>query len=403
MRDLGQALEAKVESVVEQWIKAVNRDSDIESARQLAYEAVRNSLPEVLKELASLLSSHQAGSREDLEEKSLYHGFVRAHQGYDTAEIVREYRILRQVVLKALEPELAEGQPLEIIGSVQVIDDVLDEIITASLESYIEARLTELKQMQGELTLTNQELVRLIQTQKENLSFMAHELKTPLNSIIGHSSLLLQKQRQKLRAKDTATNLDQLEKVLRNGRQLLQIINDTLEISRYDQGMIQIKYETVDLKPLVENVIEDGLEPLVQEKGLSLEMDFSRAPETVISDGLRIQQILTNLVSNAIRYTESGSIQVTCQKLDDVSWCLAVTDTGIGIPSERQSQIFEPYFQVGARPSSDDSTGLGLAIIKRIISLMAGTVEVESRLGEGSTFTVTLPLTYEDDSTGSNV
>lgn len=395
MKDLGLALESKVESVVEQWIRAVNRDSDIESARQLAYQAVRNSLPEVLKELAALLSSYQLGSSENLEEKSLYHGFVRAQQGYDTAEIVREYRILRQVVLKALEPELAEGQPLEIISSVRIIDDVLDQVVTASLESYIEARLTELKQMQGQLILTNQELVRLMQTQKENLSFMAHELKTPLNSIIGHSSLLLQKQRQKLRSKDTGTNLDQLEKVLRNGRRLLQIINDTLEISRYDQGRIQLRYETIELRQLVLEVIEDGLEPLAEEKGLSLETDFSQAPETVISDGLRLQQIATNLISNAIRYTNSGGIQVSCRNLDDVSWCMAITDTGIGIPEEQLSNIFEPYAQVGPRTNHDDSTGLGLAIVKRIISLMAGTVKVESEMGKGTTFTVTLPLTYE--------
>jgi len=395
MKDLGLALERNVESVVESWIKAVNRDSDIESAQALTYQAVRNSLPEVLRELAALLSKQQLGSFDDLENSSLCHGLVRAQQGYDTVEIVREYRILRQIILQALEPELLEGNSREIIDSVQIIDDVLDQIITASLESYIETRVTELKQLQSQLTLTNQELTRLVQAQKENLSFMAHELKTPLNSIIGHSSLLLQKQRKQLKANDTSTNLDQLERVLRNGQRLLKIINDSLEISRYDQGAIQINLEEVEVATLIAEIIEDGLEPLAQEKNLFLETNFSQAPNTVTTDGLRLQQVITNLVSNAIRYTDSGGITVVCRRTtDNRHWCIVIIDTGVGIPLDQINTIFEPYQQVGVRVQDDESTGLGLAIVKRIVNLMAGTIEVESEIDKGTTFTVQLPLTY---------
>ncbi|MEO1295602.1 MAG: RsbRD N-terminal domain-containing protein, partial [Cyanobacteria bacterium J06636_16] len=98
MKDLGQALGAKVETVTAAWIRAVSHDSAIESAKQLAYEAVRDSLPEVLEELASILSRCESGDPEELEDSSLKHGFVRAQQGYDTAEMVREYRLLRQVL-----------------------------------------------------------------------------------------------------------------------------------------------------------------------------------------------------------------------------------------------------------------------------------------------------------------
>ena len=184
MQDLGLALKAKVELIVRNWVAEVSQAADIESAKGLAYQAVRNSLPEVLKELADLLSRRQAGDAQSLENKSFHHGFIRSQQGYDTAEIVREYRILRQVILNALEPELLQGSPQEIINALQVINSVLDQVVAASLESYIEARLEELKQIQGQLALTNQELTRLLESHKENVSFMAHELKTPLNSII---------------------------------------------------------------------------------------------------------------------------------------------------------------------------------------------------------------------------
>jgi len=392
MRDLGQALAAKVDQVVDNWVNVVHRDTEIESTRKLTHQAIRNSLPEVLQELAHLLARHQSHDATKLEHRSLYHGSMRAQQGYDTAEIVREYRLLRQVVLSALEPDLLTGNPAEILSATRTIDDVLDDIISSSLESYIESRLTELRQIQGQLTLTNQELIRLVKAQKESLSFMAHELKNPLNSIIGHSSLLLRQQRKKLKGKDVTTNLDGLERVLRNGRRLLQIINDTLEISRYNEGQIQLNLETVDVGNLIQEIVEDALEPLAVEKQLDLTVDVSEAPQAVLTDALRLQQIVTNLVANAIRYTETGSVRVTCRQVDSTTWQIRVVDTGIGIGEGDQSRIFDPYVQANPAAPAEGSSGLGLAIVQRIVNLMNGTIEVASEVGGGSTFTVTLPL-----------
>lgn len=392
MEDLGEALRANIEQVVEEWIWAVHQDSKIESARKLAYEAVRNSLPDVLEELSALFSRQQQGDVKRLEHRSSIHGFARAQQGYDTAEIVREYRLLRQVIMTVLEPQLLNGTPREVLNAVRVIDNVLDSIITTSLESYIDARMTELSQMQSQLTLTNQELNRLVETQQENLSFMAHELKSPLNVIIGHSTLLLRQQRGQIKSKDTATNLDKVERVLKNGRRLLQLINDTLEISRYHNGQIQLKPAPVNPGNVIQEIVEDGLLPLALEKGLNLNIDVSQAPVSTMSDELRLQQIVTNLVSNAIRYTDTGGIQVICRQLSEEQWKIVVVDTGIGIAKENQARIFDPYAQVAGKEQSLVSTGLGLAIAQRIVTLMAGTIDIHSETGKGSAFTVTLPL-----------
>jgi signal transduction histidine kinase len=392
MEDLGQVLGEKVEMVTAAWIRAVSQDSEIESAKQLAYEAVRDSLPQVLEELASLLSRDEDDDPDKLEDRSLHHGFVRAQQGYDTAEIVREYRLLRRVLLAALEPELLTGTPAELLRAVRVIDDLLDGIITLSIESYIEARLKELRQMQSQLTLTNQELTRLVQVQKDNLSFMAHELKTPLNSIIGHSSVLLQKQRRRMQADDSVTSLDQLERVLRNGRRLLQIINDMLEISRYSEGQIQLHLVPANVGNLIREIIEDGLEPLALEKELSLSVDVSNAPQLVMTDALRLQQLVTNLVSNAIRYTKAGSVIVVARQTTTDSWEISVADTGIGIEEDARSQIFDPYVRSNPDTQVVAGTGLGLAIVKGIVDLMGGTIQLTSEIGVGSTFTITLPL-----------
>ncbi len=396
MNDLGRALEDKVELITQRWVEAVHQDSEIQSAKKLAYESVRNSLPDVLKELAGLLSPRLPGDEEDLEERSLHHGYVRAKQGYDTAEIVREYRLLRQVILVVLEPDLLSGSAQEVLSSVRLIDGVFDEVITASMESYIDSRLVELRQMQGQLTLTNQELNRLVQVHKDNLSYMAHELKTPLNSIIGYSSVLLQKQKKKFSEKDTTTNLDQLERVLRNGRKLLQIINDTLEISRYNQGQIALNPSPVDVGNLVQEIIEDALMPIAIEKQLELQVDVENAPASVFIDSLRVQQLVTNLVGNAIRYTEEGHINVICRQKEGDLWEIEVADTGIGIEEEARSQIFDPYARSNSQTRAIAGTGLGLAIVKSIVNLMEGRIELTSEVGRGSTFTVTLPLIVPD-------
>lgn len=392
MKDLGEALETKIEQIVEHWVTSVYDASVIETAQLLPYQAVRNSLPEVLKELSLLLSRFHAGNHQALEDRSFFHGLIRAQQGYDAPEIVREYQLLREAILDALEAELLQGTPVEVLSAVRLIDSFLNEIITASLESYIEERLAELERLQSQLTLTNQELTRLLQVQKENLSFMVHEIKNPLNSIIGHSNVMLQKQRQTLKAKASDTNLAQLERVLRNGRKVLKLVNDALEITRYDRGQLQLNLETVELSSLITELLADVLEPAASAKAIALVAEIDQAPPQIVSDSLRLQQIITNLVSNAIRYTETGSVRLVCKQPSPQAWSLAVIDTGIGIAPEHQVSIFEAYSQVENSDKNNDGSGLGLAIVKQIVNLMHGTIDLTSQLGEGTAITVTLPI-----------
>ncbi|ERT06490.1 his Kinase A domain protein [Lyngbya aestuarii BL J] len=397
MKDLGQSLSSQLELIVERWVEAVHRDREIESAKDIAYQAVKNSLPDVLAEVARLLSKQYLGDQEQLEEKSLHHGFVRAEQGYDTAEIMREYRLLRTIILDILHPDLLTGSVDEVLQAIKILDSVLDAIIANSLESYIEARLTELQQMQGQLTLTNQELTRLVQVQKDNLAYLAHELKTPLNSIIGYSDLLIREQQKRLKSQDkvTATNLDSIERVLRNGRLLLKIINDALEISRYDQGCMQLNLERINVGSLIEEIIEEGLKPQAKAKELEIFIDVKLAPLQVLTDPLRIQQLINNLVTNAIKYTKEGNITVICQQLNQQEWSIVVSDTGIGISEENKVNIFESYFQVDPIDNPLESIGLGLAIVSLVVRLFKGKVQVNSTVGEGSVFTITLPFILE--------
>jgi hypothetical protein len=395
--DFSQLLVEKIDAIAKNWIEAIRLDRQISSADDLPGSAIQNHIPDVLKAMASVLSQSQENDIQSIVQNSLHHGVLRAEQGFAPTEIAREYRLLRQTIFSTLEADLLEGTVPEVMRAYNVIDATLDEAIAQCFKSYVEERLQELQQVQSQVELTNQELTRLVKANQNNLSQLAHELKNPLNSIIGYSELILRSSRKNVEVQDNFPNLEHIERVLRNGRHLLRLINDTLEISRYSAGKIELHPELIDVRCLIKNVVE-MLEPLAAAKELQMVVDCdsasssARAPEKVLTDPLRLQQIVTNLLSNAIRYTEAGSVQLTCQMLSDNHWSIAVSDTGVGIAPEDQTRVFDPFFQAGNSDRIPDSTGLGLAIVAQLVKLMQGKIELVSQVGVGSTFTVILPL-----------
>ncbi len=383
---------------MEQWIEAVRKDRRIESSVDLSDTALGNSLPKLLHSIAKVLEHPHNDVFRTIAHGSLDHGDLRARQGYDAAEIAQEYSLLRRIIFSALEPYLRQGSPQEIIEIFCQIDTVLDEAISLCFKSYVQARLHELEQLQSQLTLTNQELTRLFEASKDNFSYMAHELRTPLTAVIGYSELLLRLQ-QNVNAETASPTIRSIERVLQGGRHLLRIVNDSLELSRYEAAQIKLNLEFIDVCSVINTVIE-MIEPLAQVQGLQLKIECTNAPKKVLSDAFRLQQILTNLISNAIRYTDEGFIQISCQTLPDEQWCFAVTDTGIGIASEDCDRIFEPFSQAFFNQGSrkHEGTGLGLAIVSRVVKLLQGEINLNSEVGVGSTFTVTLPINIHLDS-----
>ncbi|MEG4214669.1 sensor histidine kinase [Microcoleus sp. Pol14C6] len=395
MIDFSLALQDQIDIITENWIEAVRADEQIGTAKQLTYDSVRDSLPIVLQAIVTLLSQSEESDIETVIAESLDHGTVRATQGYDAAEIAREYRLLRRVIFDALEPELLKGSAAEVNRAYRLIDSALDEAIADCFQTYTQARLQELQELHNQLELTNQELTRLLRASQENLSHLAHELKTPLTSIIGYSELFL-RHINNPRVKDSAPNLAHIDKVLSNGRRLLRLINDTLEISRYDAGRIKLQLTATNVRSAIGTVVEI-LEPVAKAKNLDIAVDCDPVLDQVMTDYLRLQQIITNLASNAIRYTQVGTIIIKTELLSDTHWSICITDTGIGIASEDCDRIFTPYFRANTSLSSSipDSTGLGLAIVARLVNLLQGKIELVSEVGVGSSFTVILPLELE--------
>jgi len=408
MLDFSQSLAAKTDIIVERWIEQVRQGREIKSALDLPPTALRDEIPRVLGAMGTVLSS----SPEDddlttIVQASLEHGSCRAQQGYNSAEITWEYCLLRRTIFSTLESDLLKGSPQEILRAFNVINGVLDQAMAQCFHSYVEERVKGLEQLQGQLSFTNQELARLLRASQDNISHLAHELKTPLNSIIGYSELLLHQQQHKTQSAEAAlekdsntegpadidSSISSIERVLRNGRQLLRLVNDSLELSRYGAGRIELRLISVDARSVINNAVE-MIMPLVQAKGLQLAVDYQDAPSQIRTDPFRLQQILTNLLSNAVCYTDSGLIQVNCAKLPDDKWSISVIDSGIGIAAEDQTRIFEPFARVVNQKVQQpgNGTGLGLAIISRLVHLLQGKIELISEVGVGSTFTVVLPL-----------
>ncbi len=423
--NFSQLLVEKIDTITKNWVEAVRIDGQISTADNLPRLAIQNHLPDVLMAMGTVLSQSQDANIQSIVQSSLEHGVLRAEQGFTPTEIAREYRLLRQVIFSTLDADLLEGTVREVMRVYKVIDATIDEAIAQCFKTYVEERLRELQQLRSSVELTNQELTRLVKANQDNISQLAHELKNPLNSIIGYSELILRSSGKNTEARDTFPHLEHIERVLRNGRQLLRLINDALEISRYSAGKMELHPVPTDVRSLIKDVVE-MLEPLAAAKDLqivvncdsacadsSASLSFSSrtampnedaygereglcptpAPEKVLIDPLRLQQIVTNLLSNAIRYTESGTIELTCQIVSDNQWSIAIADTGVGIAPEDQSRIFDPFFRAGTSETYlPGSTGLGLAIVSQLVKLMQGKIELVSQVGVGSTFTVILPL-----------
>ena len=260
--DFSQFLIQETDKIIQSWIEAVRQDRQIQSADNLSRNAIQDHLPDVLAAIATVLSQSQVSDIHSIVQKSLEHGVLRAAQGFEPTEIAREYRLLRQELFFALDTELLKEKPAEVMRVVRVIDTTVDEAIAQCFKSYVDERLRELELLQNQLTLTNQELTRLVRANQENLSHLAHELKTPLTSIIGYSDLFLRQQRHKSKVKDSFTNVEHIERVLGNGRQLLRLINDTLEVSRYEAGKME-------LQPALTDVRAVNYPPLIRSTGYS--------------------------------------------------------------------------------------------------------------------------------------
>jgi signal transduction histidine kinase len=263
------------------------------------------------------------------------------------------------------------------------------ERASRKLEQKVRGATAELARQNELLRRQRLELEHAANLKNQFLANVSHEFRTPLNAILGYTSMLLHGVNGTLAERQRRN----LERVDANARRLLAIINDILDISRIEAGRMRIRRSAFPLPALVDEVLAD-FEPLVVRSKLELRRKLALRLPTLHSDRPKLKQILMNLLSNALKFTPNGSVtvSVTHSRATRQVWIL-VADTGIGIDEPDQKRVFEDFQQVD--PSATrryGGAGLGLAVSRRLAEVLGGSLTVTSRLGEGSTFTLVLPL-----------
>jgi signal transduction histidine kinase len=247
----------------------------------------------------------------------------------------------------------------------------------------------ELAHKVDEVQVLAQKTIEANEFKSRLIARISHEVRTPLGALLGITELLQQNAYGPL----TPAQYDITERIISNSRSLERVFAELLDQAQIESGHLRLRKEPFSPRVMAETVYANCL-PLAQRKRLTMLFEIDPdLPRILIGDSARVEQILSNLVVNAIKFTETGKVMVCVRRQSDSQWTLQVSDTGIGIPKESQLYIFEPFRQAGEESGWEVSgVGLGLSIVKQLVLAMDGTIHLESDVGCGSTFTVLMPL-----------
>jgi signal transduction histidine kinase len=292
-------------------------------------------------------------------------------------------------------PIEVQGGSFEITELVNTIEDMRQNLHASytQLEQRVAERTEELKVARDEAVAAQQVATENSRLKSEFLSTMSHELRTPLNAIEGFTSIMLSGMGIELSPRAE----DMVKRVSSNSKRLLHLINDFLDLSRIESGRLELVNEPVSLNKLTVKW-ERQVGVLAEEKGLDFKIQIDPdLPPLILSDEDALSKIAINLLSNAFKFTHQGTVSLDLCRSDG-SWIIEVTDTGIGIPPHARDYIFVEFRQVdGSSKRLYGGTGLGLSLVQKLSRTMGGNVSVQSEVGVGSTFTVTLPLAVPEE------
>ena len=263
-------------------------------------------------------------------------------------------------------------------------------IDNAALHAAVQRQLQEIALQKHELEVANAQIRENSRLKSEFLANMSHELRTPLNAILGYTELI----QDSVYGAPPEKMVAVLDRISKNGKHLLGLINDVLDLSKIEAGQLVLALDNYSLKDVVHGVY-GAVETLAAAKNLAFKVELAPNLPAGRGDERRLTQVLLNLVGNAIKFTDQGEITIKASAADG-AYNLAVRDTGPGISEADQQKLFQEFQQADSSiTKSKGGTGLGLAISKRIVEMHGGRIWVESQLGQGSTFSLTLPIKVE--------
>lgn len=374
---LGFAIGRRAEEVYERTIALLYRGTQTTrpSDAYLEYRWGRSVVGTLL--ISRWLVCGIAADKEELEWVTRS-GAAAAREGVPLVETTRGHHHWRNVLVDVTREEaLRLNTPPDVV---QEVLKVIHANADASLVRIADAYDTQLRK-------TNAEIARASQFKSEFLAKMSHQLRTPLTAIIGFCDVLKSGMDGQLNP-DQADDIGQID---RSSQILLELVNDILDLAKIEAGKIEIACQEVNIESVAEQVIST-LYQAAESKALKLASDISPAAKTVMGDPMRIREILTNLVSNAVKFTPAGSVTIRTEAVGGMAE-ISVIDTGIGIAQDAHDRIFEEFRQANDTISRTyGGTGLGLSIARKLVELQGGRIGVESQPGKGSRFWFTLPI-----------
>lgn len=325
---------------------------------------------------------------------------ARERSGVVANDVARNANFLPNPFLPYTRSELAVPMVVgnELIGVLDVQADIAnyfaetDLQVMSTLASQVAVAVQNAR-LYAEQVNAAEQLREVDRLKSEFLASMSHELRTPLNSIIGYAEVILDG----IDGPISDEMEEDVSAIYGSGKLLLSLINDILDLAKIESGQLDLDRGPIEVEPFLNEIIENS-RILTKEKSIAMHLEVDTQLHTIMADRIRLQQIMNNLVSNAVKFTEQGSITVCAERHDGVV-TFKVVDTGMGIPNDKIDLIFERFRQADQSSTRRaGGTGLGLAITRQLIEMHGGHIWVESEVGKGSTFAFTLPMGLEEQS-----
>jgi signal transduction histidine kinase len=373
----------------EEVVLAIRSSGEISSSERLTDQDLVDHFPRLFADLIEyFLKEVDPGTRSRTIEAALSHGKTRWQQGYHLVEVVRELAIVERSILDhGIEKFFEENSQWinDIDHARRILDFFFEDSVAGSVQRYVENYTDQLQTANAKLSIVNQNLSRIDESRLRLIRTVSHELANVLNALTGTVSLIST-------GNDEAIRAEMLDSCQRNVREMSELLSDLKDYSVLISGAAPVQIEEIDVA-IFASEIKASFHAMAQEAGVHFDLQIDSDLEVVRGDRRKIRQIVTNLVTNAINYCgrDRPDKSVLLEfGLAGNSWQISVKDTGIGIPPEHLDSIFDEFKRVSF-PEVVKGAGLGLAITKRLVEELHGTIEVVSEMGQGSRFAVTIP------------